>query len=310
MIHEYMESAYSSFYGKRQSMNNPRLPARKRQAWFMLLLFCQAICLESLSAFQTDAQNARANLYQGIAEYDNANFQRAAGLLEDAISGLSGKDDLIEAHKYLAFVYATLNDREKAIGEFIHVLKLDPNFELPSTESPRFLELFRLAKARMPVDTLPPVIQCDLPETITAGVSLMLTARITDDSGVDRAVVRYKRGNEVLFTALPMTRKEDGSYQAEIPKEKLTIGIIQLYLEATDSKGNGPGFWHGSEKPFQATVLSAAPTKKSKKWLYIGIGATVVGGVILGIVLTRKHEPNPIQQANNPVLRDPPVDPQ
>ncbi|MBN1895486.1 tetratricopeptide repeat protein [bacterium] len=294
----------------------------------LLFLFWQALCQQSLWAFQKDLQKARADLEKGIALYRSADFEAAAKLLADAIrASLPTREDLVNAHKYLAFVYAILDDKENARLEFTKVLELDPAFELPESESPRLREPFLLARSGLPRDSSPPVIICECPDRAIPGTPFPVSARITDDSGVDRAVLWYRSGDETAFTPYAMIRKDGDNFQAVIPKEQTTAGPGFLYIEAADVKGNGPAFWRSRENPFQVVFESAAQEsvavtdqavppgestsigkKKSKKWLYIGIGAAVVGGGLLGVALMPGSEPGP--EPAGSILPDPPADPQ
>ena len=71
----------------------------------------------------------------GITAYDNGNHKDAARLLRAALRSNLGVADQVEAHKYLAFIECSANNRTQCRNEFRRALKLDPSFDLTPAEA-------------------------------------------------------------------------------------------------------------------------------------------------------------------------------
>lgn len=81
---------------------------------------------------------------------------------------------------------------------------------------------------------LPPVISHTAVTNATYENDLTVSAQISPSSGVTvTASVYYKNSSDAAFTQQAMT-SENGSFQAVIPKEKLTESQLSYYIEASD----------------------------------------------------------------------------
>lgn len=79
-----------------------------------------------------------------------------------------------------------------------------------------------------PVITHTPIANTSFEENLTIAASI-----VQPKGNTVTASVYYKNGSDAAFTKLPMTG-ESGSFQAAIPKEKLTEAALSYYIEATD----------------------------------------------------------------------------
>ncbi|CAM4349779.1 hypothetical protein FHS16_002401 [Paenibacillus endophyticus] len=82
--------------------------------------------------------------------------------------------------------------------------------------------------------SLPPVITHTPLTNASFEEDLTVAAGISQSSGkAVTASVYYKKGADAAFTVLPMT-ESNGSFQAVIPKEQLTVSPLSYYIEASD----------------------------------------------------------------------------
>ncbi len=83
----------------------------------------------------------------------------------------------------------------------------------------------------------PPVITHTPVTSAESGKDILITAKITDDSGkIDSATLRFKNEGEANFTALSMTDKGSGNYEAKIPAASIKSTKIYYYLAAWDGE--------------------------------------------------------------------------
>jgi|GEM_PF-1592411 len=89
------------------------------------------------------------------------------------------------------------------------------------------------------------------------GKSFVITARITDPSGVFQPVLYLrKRGlgtGDFIPIRMVLSKLAQGEYAAEVPPA-LVSADLEYYLEAFDNAGNGPARAGGPESPLQIKV--------------------------------------------------------
>jgi tetratricopeptide (TPR) repeat protein len=130
-------------------------------AVFLILTMSFWLCHDFLAPQRLLAQTSSYGfLEKGKIQWENLEIDEAIKALEKALQmGLTRTSDQIEAHKLLAFCWATKREEKKAEAEFQKILQIDSGFMLPDDASPIFLEPFRQAKAKVkPSDNNPPEI--------------------------------------------------------------------------------------------------------------------------------------------------------
>jgi LysM repeat protein len=94
-----------------------------------------------------DTSLYRKDLNEAIAQYDEGEYKmsidKLMGITLKVRENLILKKDLIAIHKYRAFDYIALDETVAAKGEFMEILKLDPQFRMdPRNTSPKILSVF------------------------------------------------------------------------------------------------------------------------------------------------------------------------
>ena len=87
---------------------------------------------------------------EGIKAYDDADYNKAIKLLQDATRESMPQPDQIKAYKFAAFSYCLTNRMTLCRSEFEKILQLDSTFELEAAEAghPSWGPSFRMVKAR------------------------------------------------------------------------------------------------------------------------------------------------------------------
>jgi tetratricopeptide (TPR) repeat protein len=110
---------------------------------FLILILSGVIAVSS-----SFAETGEGLLLKGIESYNSGDYAATQKFLTKALPLLKDNPMLVEAHKYLAFVYIAYGENQKAQDEFTDALKIDNAFRLdPKKTSPKIMDVFRKAKA-------------------------------------------------------------------------------------------------------------------------------------------------------------------
>ena len=95
--------------------------------------------------------NANQALSAGIQNYEDGDYKAATKNLKSALDhGLAYDRDIVQAHKYLAFIYCLSRQEKQCRGEFRKALDKDNKFDLKPEEAghPSWGPIFRDVKAK------------------------------------------------------------------------------------------------------------------------------------------------------------------
>ncbi len=111
--------------------------------------------------------------------------------------------------------------------------------------------------AGTPPDRQAPIVVVEPTAPTPPGDVLLLSARITDPSGVASATAWVKGGGDLAYRAVVMTPAGD-HFVSELEPAPSRGDRVTYYVEATDRHGNGPRRSGSPRSPFVA-VIAAAP---------------------------------------------------
>ena len=109
--------------------------------WGMLLLLlggCQTFANRVVGAGQIlfQGSSSERSISQGIASYNNGDYQAAVVLLQHALEDVMlSKSDKINAYKYLAFTHCISVREKKCQESFERIFAINPNFNLTPAEA-------------------------------------------------------------------------------------------------------------------------------------------------------------------------------
>lgn len=124
--------------------------------WGMLLLLlggCQTFANRVVGAGQIlfQGSSSERSISQGIASYNNGDYQAAVVLLQHALEDIMlSKSDKINAYKYLAFTHCISVREKKCQESFERIFAINPNFNLTPAEAghPVWGPVFRGVQAK------------------------------------------------------------------------------------------------------------------------------------------------------------------
>ncbi len=201
-------------------------------------------------------------LKKGVEAYKKVDFELAVQSLEQAIElGLRAKEKQAQAYKYLAFVQAALGDTAQSQAAYLKLLTLDPDFDLPVSASPRLREpLLQAQKIFAKRDSTPPEIVVQPLVSVESGNSFSIKAEVKDKSGIDKVTLFYRSTPIDRFSSITMKYVRGDEYSATIPAVSVQPPSINFYIEAFDTRGNGPSRQGSVQNPLMVEVISIDKT--------------------------------------------------
>jgi hypothetical protein len=219
---------------------------------------------------------------------------------EESIQTLSGalvrpnmsREQKIEMYRLLALDHITLGDSEEAESFVRALLTLQPEYELPRSESPRFRDFFSAARSKWDAEGRPGLLsdQSALkpvglrhrsPLEAESKARLVLTAQVDDpDHRVGSVKLFFRSGVSGKFSEeTTQYEPSTGAVRAIFPASAVRPPFVAYYLLARDKNGVPLAASGDADAPFRIVVPEPTPS-----WV---LPVVVVGGVVglTGIVL-------------------------
>lgn len=235
---------------------------------------------------------------------------------EDSIQTLSAallrpnntKEQKVEIYRLLALNYITLGRTDEADNAVRGLLVVRPDYELPESESPRFRDFFRDARAKWeaegrpgyketPPSERPVTIRHGSPSSADRDKAIPLKATI-DDPGkrVHTVKLYYRTGSQGEFSEAPVEVEAEW-VRGQIPASAVKPPVMDYYFEVLDSDGNVIVSRGDAQAPLRVAIPDGA-TSGGSGWVLpvaIGGGIVAVGAIIGGLALAGvfKSEPPP-----------------
>jgi tetratricopeptide (TPR) repeat protein len=251
------------------------------------------------SAGLARAQTDNDEINKGIKLFNDLDYQKSIEALKSALGKQQNltKQELTEAHKYLAFDYLVLGNEGEAERMVKELLKLDPWFELDPMSSPRFLDFFAKVKKSMPpppkkVATLTATGErspVEMTYTTSPSQHAMKDAPLTFAVGIAdperrhaRIVLLHRKKGAPEYSTVSARRVDNGRYEIILPGILVQQPSIEFYIAAEDEQGNKIGLLGSPQVPLQIDVSEGeAKPIYATWWFWTGVGAAAVLGVVL-----------------------------
>jgi hypothetical protein len=234
---------------------------------------------------------------RGQALFDDQQYEESVQTLSAALLRPSNtKAQRVEIHRLLALNYITLGRKDEADSAIRGLLVIEPNYQLPGTESPRFRDVFAAVRAKWEGEGRPGLLKDEgpaqkpvvmkhaSPAQVEAGVRVELIVRLEDPaSRVADVRLFYRASSKDEFTDIPVAI-EGGRGRVQIPGSAIKPPVLEYYFVGNDKTGTQVVTRGDSSSPLRIAV----PDKAGGGWvLPVAIGggilgaAAIVGGLAL-----------------------------
>jgi hypothetical protein len=263
----------------------------------VLVLGVEAATLTDLPAAAqprpSGAQPAKDLIQRGRELFDDQQYQESIQTLSGALVRPDNTlEQKIEIHRLLALDHITLGHSEEAENFVRALLSMQPTYELPRTESPRFRDFFAAVRARWEAAGRPGLVtEQNQPRAVTMkhsspseaspGNAVTLVASVDDPGHRAKAVkLFYRAGSHGTFTERTTQLSGDGGVRATLPGSAVRPPYVAYYLLVTDAAGLPLAGSGDADAPLRIPV----PEPSSGWVLPVVIGGGVVGaaGIVLG----------------------------
>jgi tetratricopeptide (TPR) repeat protein len=221
--------------------------------------------------------------------FDEQQYEESIQVLSAALVRPGNtKAQKVEVYRLLMLNYITLGKKDEADAAVRGLLAIQPDYELPASESPRFRDFFKTARDKWVADGKPGVVtdaepaapqvqmQHTSPSQVEPRTEVALSVKLDDPKGrVDSVKLFYRVGSKDKFTEVDADIDE-GTARAKIPPSAVKPPFIEYYFLGYDKKGLAIV----SRGDVGAPLRIAVP-EPSKGWVLpvaIGGGILVVGG--------------------------------
>jgi tetratricopeptide (TPR) repeat protein len=271
----------------------------KIRALLILFVFsCSQVPLPSL-AQSPSAPSAESAFLQGMAFYDQLDYENAIQAFEKALQGDGlGRDERVKAYTCLGVIYVGMNRKDEAIGQFLSLLKIAPDVSLDyGLRSPKVMEALREAREiyireMKATDTVPPVIQASpVSGKVPFGNRLDLTFRISDSNRIVQPQIFFRKKGDLTYDFLPLQPQGGDVFFASIPSAAVTGEAVEYYVVAIDEAGNAT--IEGSAGiPFSVPVAQNPEVRPwyKKWWVWTLVAVVAGGGTAAGVLLSTSDD--------------------
>ncbi|WP_224249471.1 tetratricopeptide repeat protein [Hyalangium gracile] len=242
-------------------------------------------------------------------QIEQGDFEEAVKTLQAGLDAPDVTDDqLVELYRLLGLASLYLGDEARAREAYERLLQARPDFELPRNAPPKLRQLYARIKEDIKSRRVRPVtLQVDPIPDPTGGEPVVVDARIENMALGAKAKLFFRRAGDEAYSSVDFTRLRGNKeqYQATLPAYELPSEAnpyeVEYYFEVADAAqrrlaGRGDSFnpliFSVMPQPASgtsATASTARPWYKSP-WLWVGVGAVVVGGTAAGVAIATSEE--------------------
>ncbi|HEX8794390.1 MAG TPA: hypothetical protein VF765_25775 [Polyangiaceae bacterium] len=240
------------------------------------------------------AQPSRDLVQRGRDLYEDQRYEESIQTLSGALVRPGNtRAQRIEIYRLLAFDYIILGRKDEADAAVRALLSLQPDFELPKNESPRFRDFFASTRARWEAEGRPGLVTEQTaprpvslkhasPSEAKADEEIPLAAQLDDpDHRVAGVALFYRTGSSGKYAeTAARVDPADGAVRASIPPSAVSAPYVAYYLLARDKSGLPLASSGDADAPLRIPV-----PEKSAGWvLPVAIGGGVLGaaGIVVG----------------------------
>jgi len=240
------------------------------------------------------AQPSRDLVQNGRDLYEDQRYEESIQTLSGALVRPGNTNaQRIEIYRLLAFDYIILGRKDEADAAVRALLSLQPDFDLPKTESPRFRDFFAATRTRWEAEGRPGLVteqsaphpvalKHASPSEAKPDEEIPLAAQLDDlDHRAAGVSLFYRTGSSGKYTETAANvDPTGGAVRVAIPAAAVRGPYVAYYLLARDKSGLPLASSGDADAPLRIPV----PDKSGGWVLPVAIGGGVLGaaGIVVG----------------------------
>lgn len=267
-----------------------------RGRFALALTFLAALSMGAPPALAQSRTRSQSDLIdRGKQLFEDQRYEESIQVLSGAlVRPNSGKREKVEMYRLLALDHITLGDNEEAESFVRALLAIEPSYELPAQESPRFLDFFAKVRTKWEAEGRPGLVTEEnaprpvrmrhvSPPEASPESALVLTAQIDDPDRRVASVKLFFRGGSTGKFAEETTPYDasQGAARGILPRRAVRPPFVAYYLLANDKNGVPLASSGDADAPLRIPVQE----ESGKGWVLptaIGGGIVGVAGIVLG----------------------------
>jgi len=227
---------------------------------------------------------------QGIAAYDDLDYQKSIDLLNKALAETLTKEEKVATYKTLGFAHVAVDKPDEAQKDFEQLLTVDASFQMDRTVSPRVRVVFEKAQARIATTGLPT-------SEGRSGIRPELSPRAPREGQPIAIRVAYPGGMASRMILFHRTRGQNrfsqvearpvgagGLFQTTVPGIGVLPPAFEYYINLVDESGAGVASAGTLGRPLAVDVIAKPRPVYTKGWFWGVIGGVAVAGVVAGVL--------------------------
>jgi tetratricopeptide (TPR) repeat protein len=222
----------------------------------------------------------------GQAAYDDLNYQLAVDHLQKALKETLTREEKRVAFTTLAFAYVSLGQKDAGRKAFEQLIRIDPDFQLDRTHSPKMRAVFEEAKrsvatgAGIEANAGLPQLKPEAPRIIREGKSA--SVHVSYPGGVgDKLEIYYRTRGQLRFTRMLVVGKK-GQFDLTIPAREVQPPAVEYYCDVLDDNGAALAVAGSLGRPLAIDVDAKKVPVYKKGWFWGTIVAIAAAGAVGG----------------------------
>jgi hypothetical protein len=240
------------------------------------------LCLSAVARAEVESEMVKA----GVTAYDDLDYARAADLLQMALKETLTREEKRVTFTTLALAQISLGKKDEGRRAFEQLLRIDPDFQLDRTMSPKFRVVFEQARHNVATGTGVaanaglPQLKPTMPSSVGEGRPAAIHVSYPGGVG-DKMEVYFRTRGQLRFSRLLVAGKK-GVFDVTIPGMQVQAPAVELYCDVLDDNGAALAAAGSLGRPLAFDVIAKKVPVYKKGWFWGTLLVIAAAGAAAG----------------------------